>query len=110
MWGMWQKTANWQDKLHRRAAHKALNIPEEDVITSTNISHNGVGWKELAILALGGAAAFLGWTNFTGDQEEPKQVAPVVQPHQGWEVIVTDPGVSKTISTEEVTWESSSSQ
>ena len=79
MWGMWRKTADWQDKLHKRAAHKALNIPEEDVITSTNITHSGLGWKELAILALAGAAGVLGYTKYSEGQKGDAEVE--VQDH-----------------------------
>ena len=43
---------SWQQRLHRQAIHKALDIaPEEDVhITHKN---NGLGWRELAIVILG---------------------------------------------------------
>lgn len=74
MWGMWKKTADWQDKLHKSAAHKALNIPEEDVITSTNITHSGLGWKELAIIALAGAAGVLGYSHYSSGQKADVEV------------------------------------
>lgn len=72
MWGMWKKTADWQDRLHKRAAYKSLNIPEDDVITSTNITHSGIGWKELAIIALGGAVGLMGYSAITGSSEVPE--------------------------------------
>jgi hypothetical protein len=70
MWGLWRKTADWQDKLHKSAAHKALNIPEEDVITSTNITHSGLGWKELAIIALAGAAGLFGYSHYCNQKSD----------------------------------------
>lgn len=80
MWGVWQKTADWQDKLHKRAAHKALNIPEEDVITSTNITNSGLGWKELLLMAgLVGGAGFGAYHLSNGQQAAPVQQ---VQPSQ----------------------------
>ena len=58
MYGMWSKTVDWQDNLHRKAAHKALNIPEDGVInSSTTTIHKGMGAIPALVLAL---AALLG--------------------------------------------------
>ena len=58
LWPRWGRNADWRDNLEKRATHKALDIPEDDV----NISvQKGMGWKELAIVgALAGAAAWAG--------------------------------------------------
>jgi hypothetical protein len=53
---------SWQQKLHREAVHKALDIaPEDDVHISQKTS--GLGWRELAIIVLGMVAgtAATGW-------------------------------------------------
>lgn len=53
LWGWWYKDKQWQSDLHRKASHKALDIPEEmGDITSTTSTQTGMGWKEL--VALGG--------------------------------------------------------
>ncbi len=47
---------DWQGKLERRAAHKALDIPlEDEVFVQANKS--GLGWKELLVVGLIGLAA-----------------------------------------------------
>ena len=30
-WRSWQKRTDWQEKLYRRAAHKSLDIPDDDM-------------------------------------------------------------------------------
>ncbi|MCG8586531.1 MAG: hypothetical protein MI757_17615, partial [Pirellulales bacterium] len=52
----------WQQRLHREAVHKALDIaPEDDVHISQKTS--GLGWRELALIILGmvAATAASGW-------------------------------------------------
>ena len=71
MWGLWQKTADWQDRLHKRAAHKALNIPEEDVITSTTVTNSGLGWKELLLIAALMAGTGAGAYYLSGGSADP---------------------------------------
>jgi hypothetical protein len=60
LWGWWRSNAAWREKLDRKMAHKALDIPEGDPV---NIKQ-GIGWKELAvigamILGSGGLMAYL---------------------------------------------------
>lgn len=31
LWGWWYSAKKWQDKLHKSAAHKALDIPEDEM-------------------------------------------------------------------------------
>ena len=52
----------WQQRLHREAVHKALDIaPEDDVHISQKTS--GLGWRELAIIVAGmvSGIAASGW-------------------------------------------------
>ena len=56
LYGKFQEWADWKSKLHKRLAHKSLDIAEDDDIHVNN-SRNGLGWKEIATigaLALGG--------------------------------------------------------
>jgi len=48
--GEWLRNSRWRDRLHNRAAHAALDIPEDEMINAPRIT-NGLGWKELAVLA-----------------------------------------------------------
>ncbi len=61
LYGRYEDKENWQNKLHKKTIHKALNIPMDDDVNVTNTSSSGFGWKELAVLAalgLGGAAIY----------------------------------------------------
>lgn len=64
VWGMANQNFLWRDKLHKRAAHKALNIPEEEVIQANRI---GVTWKEIAAAGVVGAS-LLGAGKFLFDK------------------------------------------
>lgn len=58
LYGRYQQHEDWRDGLHRRVAHKSLDIPElEDV--HVNNSRTGLGWKEL--LAVGAIVAGVPW-------------------------------------------------
>jgi len=50
----WRRAKEWQDKLYKKAAHKALDIPEDDM--EINVSNKGIGpWGGIGI-ALAAAA------------------------------------------------------
>ena len=49
-WKSWQKRTDWQEKLYRRAAHKSLDIPDDDMQITSNKS--GVGSIGLIGVAL----------------------------------------------------------
>lgn len=55
-WGTWQKSVDWRDKLYRKAAHKTLDIPDDDM--QINSHKSGVGALGLIGVAL--AAGFPG--------------------------------------------------
>lgn len=70
LYGRYQRTADWRDRLHRKLAHKSLDIGDDDEmqVTNANQSSVGMGWKELAVVAaatLGGIAL---WQNSTTPQ------------------------------------------
>lgn len=54
MYGTWKRTVDWQDRLHQKAAHKALNIPEENMINAPHVTNvNGLGfWGVAALLGM----------------------------------------------------------
>lgn len=52
LYGEWLRGTRWRDRLHKQAAHKALNVPLEDDMIVDN-SKRGMGWKELAVIVAG---------------------------------------------------------
>ena len=53
-WASYERSREWQDKLHREAANKALDIGDPGMV---NANKYGIGWKELAVAAIAGLAA-----------------------------------------------------
>lgn len=51
LYGVFQKTEDWKDQLHRRLAHKSLDIADDDMQIAVDKSTQGMGAKEL--LAIG---------------------------------------------------------
>ena len=49
-WRSWQARTDWQEKLYRRAAHKSLDIPDDDMQINTHKS--GIGALGLMGVAL----------------------------------------------------------
>ena len=53
LYGRYQDKEDWQNNLHKKTVHKALNIPMDDDVkvdtTTTNVS--GLDWKHLAVIA-----------------------------------------------------------
>ena len=80
-WDVWSWNQHWRQNLERKATHKALGIPDDDMNITTS---TGMGWKELAIMsALIAAAAWAGmcFTNQPAPQPQPvQQPAPVQHP------------------------------
>ncbi len=88
LWGWWHSSIEWQDALHKKAAHKALDIPEaEPVINSTNTT--GVGWKELAVM---GAliAGLVGVTQLNNTATPPTPVTQAAPPDAGYDIVFYD--------------------
>lgn len=42
-WKAWQKNSDWRDALHKKAAHKSLDIPEDDMSIQSSKTVNGIG-------------------------------------------------------------------
>ena len=87
LYGKFQRTADWQDKLHKKLAHKSLDIGEQDEMQVDNSrTQLGITWKELAVLAatgLGGLYMFNQWNQpATPQQQQPTQSAPVDSEYQ----------------------------
>ena len=77
LYGRYQEAENWRHKLHRKVAHKSLDIPEDDDVYVDN-SSKGMGWKELAVIA-GSVLGGLGIYAYASNQQQPVQ-QPVQQP------------------------------
>ena len=94
LYGWWHNSVKWQDKLHRKTAHKALDIPEDDPVINAN--KYGMGWKELAAIGLLMAGG-MGGTAYVMSQQQ-QQAAPPPVPQQaspadaGYEVVFYDAG------------------
>jgi len=59
LYGKFQQTADWQDNLHKRAAHKALDIGEDPMIIANN-QKSGISGGWLAAIVAGIIVAMLG--------------------------------------------------
>jgi hypothetical protein len=64
LYGEWIRNQRWRDRLHRRTAHKALNVPDDDM--DIRVKH-GITWKELLALGALLAGAALGWQQVQPD-------------------------------------------
>jgi hypothetical protein len=70
------KQIAWQQKLDKKLAYKALDIPmDDDMQISTT---NGIGWKELAVVA--GALLGGGWLYCNSQAPAPIAPPAVVAP------------------------------
>lgn len=61
LWGWWHEHQKWADRLHRKAAHKALDIEDDEMIQANRI-YNGLDW--MGIVAVGLLAAATGVCGF----------------------------------------------
>lgn len=66
-WSLWRNHMTWKNDLDRKAAHKALGLPEDMNISADN-RRSGLGWKEMAVLA---AAGLGGWHMYNQSQQPP---------------------------------------
>ena len=78
LYGKFQEGQDWRSNLHKKLAHKSLDIGLDDEVNVDNSrTATGMGWKELAVIA----AAGLGGTGlFMSLQPQPSQPAPQVSP------------------------------
>jgi hypothetical protein len=58
LFGEFNRNARWRDKLARKGAFKALDMVDDEM--EINVT-KGMGWRELAILALGLIGAAAAW-------------------------------------------------
>lgn len=76
LYGRYQKMEDWKNGLHKKATHKALDIPMEEAVNVDN-SRVGLGWKELAVIAATGLGGLWLYDQRTTEAPAPTQVAPV---------------------------------
>jgi hypothetical protein len=77
LYGNYERSLKWQDDLHRKAAHKALDMADDMGFSQNLNAHSGMTWKELAVLAAaliggGSLAAYL-----LSDKQPVEQQKPV---------------------------------
>lgn len=86
LWGWWREQKKWQSDLHRKAAYKSLNIPEDDPTINaqrtTNVTNSGLGKLGTAAVIgasmLGGAGAVpIAYYALERLTDRPAAVAPV---------------------------------
>lgn len=85
LWGNYMDSARWQDNLHRKAAHKALNIPDESMINAPHTTVNNGISPLLMLLLLLSTVAFAVLLTATGfvllrPAAQPAPPAAQVQP------------------------------
>ena len=80
LYGKFQKTADWRDKLYKKLAHKSLDIGEDDDIhVDKSNTTLGITWKELAVLGmlgLGGLYVFDKWNQQQPTTQQPAATSP----------------------------------
>jgi hypothetical protein len=64
LYGEFIRNSRWRDKLARKASHKSLNIPDEDM--QINSSTSGITWKELLVIGTLLTGGTLGYGYLTG--------------------------------------------
>lgn len=60
LWGWWRSTQQWQEKLQRKAAHKALDIPDDEMQIKSTTNNTGIGAMGAVGIALAAAVPGLG--------------------------------------------------
>lgn len=79
LYGMYQKSADWRDKLHKRLAHKSLDMQlDDDMHVDNSRAQFGITWKELAVVALSVIGGFYVYGEFSKPDSQPQQ-----QPQSG---------------------------
>lgn len=71
---------NWQDareKLGLKAAHKALDIPDDDMNVNADNSRHGIG--TLGAIAIAAIAAGVPWLAGAFDRPSPQPPPPIIQ-------------------------------
>jgi len=72
LYGVYQRGADWRDRLHKKLAHKALDIYDEDEMNVDNSRRvQGLGWRELLVLLLAGGGFYWLWLNQTHQTHQP---------------------------------------
>lgn len=83
-WKCWGINQKWRDSLYRKAAHKTLDIPDDDEMPNIN-SYKGIGTGGLIAVILGMLAAGIGASALTKFLNpavpKPPAVAPI-EPQQ----------------------------
>lgn len=94
IWPLWTRQQEWRQKLERKATHKALDIPDDDMNitnTKTGISTGGaIGIAAAAGIPSLAAAAILGFALLKDKSEPPKAVDPVTVNDTEYEVLFYD--------------------
>ena len=65
LYGRYNEAEDWRSKLHKKLAHKSLDIPLDDEM-NINQTKTGMTWKELAIIAAAGIGGGYVYTNERG--------------------------------------------
>ncbi len=78
LYGKYQEAADWRSRLHKKLAHKSLDIPEDDDL-HVQQNKTGITWRELAVLAAAGLGGGYLYTNKneTTSSASPVAVSPV---------------------------------
>jgi len=92
LYGRYQRQEDWRNNLHRKVAHKSLDIPETEDVNVDNSRH-GIGMKELiaiGAMVIGGPLAYAAFTQFMKPEPEQKPPVSVGPVDSEYEVIFYD--------------------
>ena len=93
LWGWWHSHQQWADRLHRKAAHKALDIEDDAMIVSNKgVSAGGlVGVGLLTMLGPVLTAAAIGYLWYQSQQSNPTEPPAATAPADaGYNVVFYD--------------------
>ncbi len=100
IWQRWARRQDWTDELQRKAVHKALDIPDDDMqIVNASKTNTGASGGAVTAAALAGGipatvlAAMLGFNAMRGSQPQattPAAPATAAVPDSAYDVIFYD--------------------
>lgn len=78
-YGIFQRSADWRDKLYRRTIHKALDMQlEDDMHVDNSKRQYGITWKEMAVIGALGLGGFYVYNQ--SNQQQPAQQPAALSP------------------------------
>lgn len=92
LWGWWHDKVKKDNRLYMKAAHKALNIPEDDMLDASNSNNRiGITYKEILVFGILGLALLFGWHYMNKETEKESSPPAAVTSPDSWMDLAPDP-------------------